>query len=224
LPENLVVPSLVDILYGAVRARILTGELAAGTPLTEKEVATNYDVARPTAKAALERLIYDGLLRRTTNKTARVPSLDANDIADLYYSRGFLEREVMRALAARGVVPAEARSAMREMHQAIKNRSLSSLVEADVAFHCALVDSLGSPRLTQMYLSVMGETQLCMAQIQSPQLLHAGVIEGQHERLLKAIEAGNGAAAAQEITEQLEIGCDELLSHLGQLVPEHARA
>jgi DNA-binding GntR family transcriptional regulator len=224
LPENLVVPSVVDVLYEAVRARILTGELTGGTPLTEKEVATSYDVARPTAKAALERLIYDGLLRRTTNKTARVASMSADDIADLYYTRGFLEREVMRALAGRRVVAAGARSAMREMHQAIKNRSLSSLVEADVAFHCALVDSLGSPRLTQVYLSVMGETQLCMAQIQSPQLLHVGVIERQHQRLLKAIEAGDSSAAADEITEQLKIGCDELLSNLRRLVCENAGA
>ena len=50
---NLTVPSLVDALTAAIRERILTGQLTGGTPLTEKEISTFYDVARPTAKAAL---------------------------------------------------------------------------------------------------------------------------------------------------------------------------
>ena len=221
--ENLVVPSLVDVLYEAVRNRILTGELAAGTPLTEKEVATSYDVARPTAKAALDRLITVGLLRRSINKTARVPCMTADDIADVYYSRGFLEREVMLALAIRQEIPAGARKAMQEMRDALAQHSLAALVEADVAFHCALVDSLGSRRLSQMYLSVIGETQLCMAQVQSTQLLHADVIERQHQRLIEAIEGGNGPLAAEEITEQLKEGCDRLVGDLRSQSPSAPR-
>ena len=67
------VPSLVDALYGDIRERILTGELDAGTPLTEKHLSSTYDVARPTAKAAIERLVHEGLLRRGANKTRARP-------------------------------------------------------------------------------------------------------------------------------------------------------
>jgi hypothetical protein len=54
-------------------------------------------MARPTAKAALERLVYEGILRRATNKTARVPLMDADDIRDLYYSRAFPTTRLNRA-------------------------------------------------------------------------------------------------------------------------------
>jgi DNA-binding GntR family transcriptional regulator len=120
--EKLIVPSLVDAVHCALQTRILSGELAAGTPLTEKDVAESYDVARPTAKAALDRLIYNGLLRRSTNKSARVPSLIAADVADLYYSRGFLEREAISAVAGRRQVPQAALEAMAQARADQKGR------------------------------------------------------------------------------------------------------
>jgi DNA-binding GntR family transcriptional regulator len=206
----------VDVLYDALRLRILNGELAAGTPLTEKDVATSYEVARPTAKAALERLIHDGLLRRSTNKTARVPSMTAEEITDLYYSRAFVERQVMQVLAERREVPASARSAMQEFRRAVTDYSLHTdhylqlFVEADVTFHRALVDALGSPRLSQMYMSIMGEVHLCMAQKYN-RLVHPDVSAEEHDRLLKAIGDGDGPLAVKEINAHLERSKNRLL-------------
>jgi DNA-binding GntR family transcriptional regulator len=59
----------------------------AWAALAEVSVAQMFDVARPTAKAAIEQLVHVGQLRRMRNKTARVPLLNANDVADLYLSR-----------------------------------------------------------------------------------------------------------------------------------------
>lgn len=53
--------SLVQAVSDALRERILTGEIGAGQALTEQGIATQADVARPTAKAALERLTHEGL-------------------------------------------------------------------------------------------------------------------------------------------------------------------
>ncbi len=39
------VPSLVDALYLAIRERILSGQLAGGSPLTEMDLANQYAVA-----------------------------------------------------------------------------------------------------------------------------------------------------------------------------------
>lgn len=222
MTENLVVPSLVDAVYAAARDRILTGDLAAGTRLTEKDVAETYDVARPTAKAALERLVSSGLLRRTNNKTARVPSMTATDIADLYYSRGFLEREVMLALAKRKRVPQAALDAMERIRHAIDDPSLTRLVQADVAFHQALVDSLESPRLSRMYASIMGEAHLCMAQVQAHRLLHPTIIASEHEGIMTAIKAGNGRLAVRRINAHLERARSQLLGYVGEMTLEGA--
>ena len=99
--NELSVPSLVDVLHAAIRDRILKGDIEPGASVTEMSIATQYSVARPTAKAAMERLVVDGLLRRSTNKTARVPLLDTEDVRDLYFSRELIERSVVERLATR---------------------------------------------------------------------------------------------------------------------------
>ena len=47
--------SIVDAVASDLRSRIFAGELGSGDALTESEVASAYDVARPTAKAAPRR-------------------------------------------------------------------------------------------------------------------------------------------------------------------------
>jgi DNA-binding GntR family transcriptional regulator len=212
---NLTVPSLVDALAAAIRERILTGDVPGGAPLTEKEVSTFYDVARPTAKAAIERLVYEGILRRGPNKTARVPLMDADDIRDLYYSRGFLEREVVAALATARMVPDEARAAIAQLHEAIRQEgAIAKTVQADITFHRSLVNALDSPRLTRMYRSVIGETHLCMAQVQAHHLLSPTVIAAEHEGIIQAISDADPEAAADQVTRHLNRARTQLASYV----------
>ncbi|MGO4750780.1 GntR family transcriptional regulator, partial [Streptomyces sp. 2MCAF27] len=101
MASRLKATSLIDALVVELREQILDGRIVGGTALTETEVAKQYEVARPTAKAAIERLTAEGLLRRDAHKSARVPVFDADDIADLYFTRACVERQVMRELARR---------------------------------------------------------------------------------------------------------------------------
>lgn len=211
---KLAVQSLVDALYGAVRDRILTGEVTGGEPVTEKSLSANYDVARPTAKAVIERLTHDGLLVRGPHKTARVRIMAVDDIYDLYYSRGFLEQEAVRVLAKQRQVPPQALIAIDDMREAISRHSVMEVVTADIAFHRTLLEMLGSQRLMRMYLSVMGEVQLCMAQVQTNRLLRAAVILEEHEGILAAVEAGDKKRAADNMRAHLSRACNELTTHL----------
>ncbi len=72
MARGIVVTSLVDAVVEDLRTLVVTGELAPGTPLTELDVATRYDVARASARAAIERLTSDNVLVRANHKTARV--------------------------------------------------------------------------------------------------------------------------------------------------------
>ncbi|MEJ1229781.1 MAG: GntR family transcriptional regulator [Galbitalea sp.] len=78
------VRSVVDALYDVVRGQILSGEIESGSKLTELVIANRFSVARPTARAVMERLATVGLLQRSVNKAARVPVLQPADIDDLY--------------------------------------------------------------------------------------------------------------------------------------------
>ena len=54
--------------------------------------------------------------------------------------------------------------------------TLSGLVEPDIRFHRVLVDALESRRLSRVHGAMMGETRLCMAQVQAHHLLDPNVI------------------------------------------------
>ena len=94
------VTRLPDAVYDALRESIVDGRDAPGTAVTEQAIADRFGVARPTAKAALERLVAEGLLRRAAHKSARVPELNRDDIVDLYANRATLEVSALAGLAA----------------------------------------------------------------------------------------------------------------------------
>src|SRR3989442_17941 len=66
--------SVIDALATSLRKRVLDGQLTPKVPLPELELATQYGVARPTIRAAIQQLTLTGLLRREANRSAFVPT------------------------------------------------------------------------------------------------------------------------------------------------------
>jgi DNA-binding GntR family transcriptional regulator len=207
------VPSLVDALYTEVRERILTGAITVGTPVTEMDLATQYSVARPTAKAAMERLIQEGLLRRGSHKTARVPMLGPDDLRDLYHTRGLLERGVVVELAGRRFVPDQARKSLEQLREA-SDPSVVDVVHLDVAFHSELIAAMGSPRLDRLYRWLAGEVRLSMTQLHVDHLLSSSRIAGEHAAILDRIAQGDVDGAATSIANHIEQACMRLIAHV----------
>jgi DNA-binding GntR family transcriptional regulator len=209
--------SVVDAVTADLRANLFTGEFPVDRQLTEAEVAATYGVARPTAKAAIEKLVSEGLLQRRTHKTARVPVMNAADVRDLYLARSCIELEVVRRLAMSGASIAAAVSANAEVLAADEEAGGGpDIIAATTGFHQALVGSLQSPRLTRVFRTVMGEMRLCMAQMRSRKLLRRDLIVEEHCTILACIGGGDpdGAAAAMRA---------HLINAENRLVPELER-
>ncbi|SDJ76516.1 DNA-binding transcriptional regulator, GntR family [Nonomuraea maritima] len=218
--------SLTEALYESVRKRIVNGEIAPGEKLTEVRIASEYNVARPTAKACLERLTALGLLRRSVHKTAVVPKLDEDEIRDLYFSRETVERAAVAALARRGVVPPAAVRAQAAMKAAATDMAFENQVEADIAFHAALVTGVGSRRLARMHEVILGEIHLTMGQFQAHRTTHPMNVAREHDDILKAIEDADPEAAQQCLTHHLDQAQDRLIGQLrreGGAVAEPSR-
>ena len=213
--EALAVTRVPDAVYEALRESILTQREAPGTAVTEQAIADRFGVARPTAKVALERLVADGLLRRTAHKTARVPELTRADIVDLYASRAVVEEAALRNLASDAVVPVAAIAAQRLLADAATTEPLSDsapLSRADVAFHRALVEAQHSPRLARLHGLLMGEIELCTGQVQAHRLLALDDVVAQHQAILDAVAAGDPARAATLTRAHIEGARDRLLA------------
>jgi len=206
--------SIVDALALELRRRVFAGELTHEDALTEAEVSRAYEVARPTAKAAIEKLVGEGLLQRSAHKTARVPHLGPEDVRDIYRTRAHLESVVLRALAETRTAPAAAAAANAEI-AAMTEADPLTVVEPDMRFHTALVDALGSPRTSRMFSSLVSEVRLCMVQVQGKQLLTTASIAAEHQQILDAVLAGDGEAAVEAITRHLGRARERLVAALG---------
>jgi DNA-binding GntR family transcriptional regulator len=210
--------SLTETLSEALRKQIINGDVPPGLRLTEAWVAERFGVARPTAKAGLDRLIAEGLLRRGPRRSSVVPSLSSLDIEDIYFSRDPIESTAVRTLAGRSAVPAQAEKALLMMRVAAENGAHVEHTEADVEFHRALVAATASDRLQRMHQTVMGEAELCIAQVRLNSLVDLKELTSRHAAILDALRDGDPEAAVTALRADLD-GCRiMLLQHAAQKV------
>ena len=81
----------VDKAYQAVRQGIIAGRFAAGTRITEHEVAVAAGVSRTPAREALRRLHSEGLVEFTPNQGAIVTTWSVEDADEIFDLRALLE-------------------------------------------------------------------------------------------------------------------------------------
>ncbi|QNA92485.1 MULTISPECIES: GntR family transcriptional regulator [unclassified Microbacterium] len=204
---------VVDAVTAQLRARILSGEIRSGSPLTEAAVSHTFGVARPSAKAAIEQLVASGLLVRTAHRSARVVGIDADTVRDVYRTRTRLESAALRDLARTRNVPDLASAANAEI-LAMPPGPDPATVDPDLRFHTALIDGLHSERTSRMYRSVLDEVRLCMAQVQGRRLLDAAEIAAQHADILDAVASGEGQRAAALLEAHLSSAEERLVEAL----------
>lgn len=216
------VVSVVDAVADDLRRRILDGELEPGAALGEVDVAVTYDVARPTAKTAIEHLVRERLLERRAHRTARVVRLTPDDARDIYRARAVIETQCVRMLAGERRVPPGARAANAQI-AALSHASPREVVEPDMRFHRSLVHALESARTSRMYDALASEVVFCMSQVQGASLLPTALIVREHDELLALVEKGDADGAAALMAAHIGRARERLAERLGGVAgPEAA--
>ncbi|HXR44687.1 MAG TPA: GntR family transcriptional regulator [Pseudolysinimonas sp.] len=192
----------------ALRADIIAQRELPGAAITESAVALRFGVARPTAKIAIERLVAQGLLRRSAHQAARVPELGRDDIVDLFRARSVIESAAIADLAVAGTIPADALAA----HRAMLADADGDFAAADIAFHRALVAATPTTRLARMHEQLMGEIELAIGQVQARRLLSRRAVAEQHQGILDAVVVGDAALAARLTDEHIARSRDVLIA------------
>jgi DNA-binding GntR family transcriptional regulator len=166
-------------------------------------------VARPTVRAAIQTLCHEGLLQRERNRSAFVPMLTDADVLDLFSVRIPLECLIVRELLERRVSLEIVHDAIRQLDRLTERSAWSRVVEGDHAFHRALVQATGSPRLERLYVSLGGEIRLCMAQLR-PAWPSPAAMADEHRALLDVIASGDVDVAVERMTGHLERAVHDL--------------
>ncbi len=199
-------PSTAEALATELRRQILDGSVSAGSRLREVEIAETFGVSRQSLRAALAELVHEGLLRRAPHRGVWVPQLTADDLRDVYYLRGLIESEAASQVATRPERAASIQSALNRFIAVARQTPTMGFQEAHMAFHQAIVDAAGSPRLSRMYRQLWTEAALgLIASREHPTSAPLVQVET-HRKLLETIVAGPPDVAAQAAREHLAIG------------------
>ena len=179
--------------YQLILEAIDTGTYRPGDRLVESELADRFGVSRTPIREALQRLETQSLLARD-GRSLIVASLDHNQLAELYVVRTELEGLAAR-LAARHAAPEEVRvlRAMVEEDRRIVGDP-KALARANRRFHKQIHLASHNRYLVQQ----LDLVHRSMALLATTSLAVEGrglAALAEHDRIVAAIEAGDGDAA-----------------------------
>ncbi|KAB2896243.1 MAG: GntR family transcriptional regulator [Burkholderiaceae bacterium] len=144
-------PKISDTLYADLRRRLMSGYYAPGAWLREEHIAEEMKVSRTPVRAALQRLVEDGLLVAAA-RGATVAQWTQWDVAEVFELRMLLEPHAA-GLAAERATPeqvAEMEALNDEMERWVKSRKDDRVARVQAVnnrFHHLLVEAARSGRL-----------------------------------------------------------------------------
>ncbi len=152
LTENgapLVRQTLVDSVYETLLEAILCGKMASGTDLNEVSLARELGVSRTPVHEALAWLAADELVE-VTGSRARVRTMSAQEVADLYDVRQLLECTAVERAAKRisDAVLHQLRAEIQELARTKDEADWPArAIDFDIRFHDAVAEASGNARL-----------------------------------------------------------------------------
>ena len=183
----------VDLL----RRQILRGELTAGERLIEIPIAERLGLSRGTIRAALRRLIEEGLVCHVPYTGYQVIDFSDHDLWELYTLRGALESLATRLAALKieenGV--AQLRGVFAQLTAAAAEEDHETADRLDRELHKLIVRLSGHERLLDHYMRVENQFRVYIAL--SNREVDAREICESHRELVESICAGDADRAEE---------------------------
>jgi DNA-binding GntR family transcriptional regulator len=202
--------SAVSTVAEELRDALLSGMFAPGTPLPPREVAELVGADPVVARAALAELARDGLVVHSLYRGVEVPRITQDELRDVYSARLVYETAGLEAMLRLQPVDVSWLAAATErMGEAAIADDGRALVEADMAFHLAIVAAAGSRRLTRAAQGAMLELRLVLS-VADRQAADMPALVADHQHLVDIIRAGSVGEATAALREHLVRG--ELLA------------
>jgi DNA-binding GntR family transcriptional regulator len=136
-------------LAARLKNEIVRGNLPQGSRIVEKFWANKFSVAQTSVREAINILIAEGFATKNSGRSARVISYSPEKVAQIYEVRAALEGLSARLAVQAGADLTALEQAITEMSRSIKNKDLTALLEADLAFHLRLCELTGNEVLSQ---------------------------------------------------------------------------
>jgi len=186
LPE----PDLSERIHDAVLEAICSGELKAGTRLTQEVLAQQFGVSRQPVLQAMMLLRREGFLTETGRKGVCVAPLDVQQARNLYVVRAALDGAAARLAAARYTPELAHRGRLLlDVGRRAASGSVPAVIEADIDFHLFVYEASGNPVIGETAQPHWQHLRRVMAAALSEEDLRVSVWD-EHEGILRTLEAG----------------------------------
>jgi DNA-binding GntR family transcriptional regulator len=201
-----------DRVYQGLRRAIIEQALRPGTKLPEGEVAGRFGVSRTVVRAALGRLISEGLVVRPSNQGARVAKPSQDEAADILDLRRSIELVVVGRLGDGRITEAVLRDL--RAHVAAEERAIAAggaeSIRLSGEFHVRLAEAAGSPLLARYVSELVSRCSLMLSEHHLPHSGRCAVEE--HGALIDCLAQADMAAAALQMAQHLTAVAERALA------------
>ena len=191
---------LREVVFNTLRNAIVHGEFEPGERLMEVTLAKRLGVSRTPVREAMRMLELEGLVVMIPRRGAEVARITAKDLSDALEIRMALE-DLAAGLACKRIDNA-GKDRLREtcvrFREAIQSKKIPDIVDADVAFHNAIMDSTNNRRLISMSQSLREQVYRYRVEYVKDFSYHDKLVS-EHDALMAAIREGD-VERAKEVT------------------------
>jgi DNA-binding GntR family transcriptional regulator len=182
-----------------LRDAIVDRRLAPGTKLSENEVGALFDVSRTVARAALQMLSFEGLVRTERNRGAFVANPSPDEARQLFTARRVVEPGIATAAAER-ITAADASAFRLQLEKEagllaeLGPSARRAEIKASGDFHLLLASVAGNAILQRFMEELVARSSLVIALYGRSGASSCG--HGDHMAILEALERRDGERAA----------------------------
>jgi DNA-binding GntR family transcriptional regulator len=221
LPVILGHPTMKNLIYSALRERIVFGSLHPGERLVEADLATRFKVSKTPVREALLTLEAEGLVTMRAHRGAIVSQVSAEQYRDLQFTRDALEfgaaEEIVAAMTPALLASAEARLA--EMVEAFEANDYRRYRRAQRELHSVFLGAPGYPSLVKVGLNLQDAMdRFAWAATVGRRDRWQADLHAQRRRL-EMIRAGDAAGLVRMLRSWHAEGLDHLIHHLAKTQP-----
>ena len=197
--------SLHQELVDRLQLLIISGELAPGTKVPEKELCAQFGVSRTPLREALKVMAAEGLVRLEPNRGAWVTLVTVSEVDEVFPVLGSLEA-LAGEMACDNMSDAEIetiRVLHEQMEQSYETRDLDAYFAINQQIHGAILAAARNETLTTLCqaLAVRIQRARYLANM-SEERWYAAVQE--HKLILKYVQARDGENLGRTLLQHME--------------------
>jgi DNA-binding GntR family transcriptional regulator len=197
--------SITGEVAGRIRQAIISGDLALGEDLSERQLAEKLGVSKTPVREALAQLRLEGLVRASPPRGVTVFTLSAEEIREMCELRQALEVAALRLAMERN--PASLIAALAEviedMTAALANGDVRAYLAADTLFHLRFLEHCGNSHLLETYRMHVGKIAALRTHLaQKPQ--HTEKSFNEHKTIHDLLSRGDIAASLDILDQHID--------------------